>query len=239
MRHFVAFFGVLRCFAAFCGALAISFPCSTKYLGGGGQTPAPFSGRLNIIVPKWGQWPRFPPENIFSGFFQSKRVSAPRETTGLTPAKKKHMNMTCLASSLKTRTHCASSLKTQSAIQEALATELTLLHVDNSSNLHCMTIITPNGNKAANGLPKDSDDDDYHPNSIVPLPLKQHKKMVQVSETKLVVDRKFMCFLQPNTFDNQPFRRGKQEMYSIEQMDRFDANFRKQLHFNFSTTQTT
>jgi hypothetical protein len=48
-----------------------------------------------------------------------------------------------------------------------------------------------------------------------------------------------MWFLRPDTFDNQPFRKGKQEMYSIADMDCFDADFCKQLHFNFSAIQNT
>jgi len=48
-----------------------------------------------------------------------------------------------------------------------------------------------------------------------------------------------MCFLRPQTFDHEPFRRGKQDMYPIAEMERFDADFHMQLHFNFSATWTT
>jgi hypothetical protein len=48
-----------------------------------------------------------------------------------------------------------------------------------------------------------------------------------------------MCFLQPHTFDHEPFRRGKQDMYPIVEIERFDANFRMQSHFIFLATRTT
>jgi len=48
-----------------------------------------------------------------------------------------------------------------------------------------------------------------------------------------------MCFLRPHTFDHELFRRGKEDIYSIAEMERFDADYRRQLHFNFSATRTT
>ena len=48
-----------------------------------------------------------------------------------------------------------------------------------------------------------------------------------------------MCFLQLHTFDHKLFRRGKEDIYSIAQMERFDADYRRQLHFNFLATRTT
>ena len=42
-----------------------------------------------------------------------------------------------------------------------------------------------------------------------------------------------MWFLRPHTFDHEPFRRGKQDMYPITKMNQFDADFCMQLHFNF------
>jgi hypothetical protein len=59
------------------------------------------------------------------------------------------------------------------------------------------------------------------------------------SEPKLILDRNFMCYLQLDTLDHEPFRRGKQDMYQIAEIDRFDADFCMQLHFNFSATRTT
>ena len=66
LRRFAAFCGVLRRFAAFCGILRhfAAFCSVLRRVGdkfllqdqifGGAQTPVPFSGRLKIIVPKWG-----------------------------------------------------------------------------------------------------------------------------------------------------------------------------------------
>ena len=59
------------------------------------------------------------------------------------------------------------------------------------------------------------------------------------SEPKLTLGRNFMCFLQPHTFDHELFRRGKEDIYTIAEMERFDADNRRQLHFNFSATRIT
>ena len=40
-------------------------------------------------------------------------------------------------------------------------------------------------------------------------------------------------------FDHKLLRRGKEEIYSIAEMERFNADYRRQLHFNFSATWTT
>ena len=57
------------------------FPSFPRFLArvlgqifGGAQTPAPFSGRL-ILAKMGGGRPPFPPENIFSGFFQREFFS--------------------------------------------------------------------------------------------------------------------------------------------------------------------
>ena len=47
-----------------------------------------------------------------------------------------------------------------------------------------------------------------------------------------------MCFLRPHTFEHKLFRRGKEDIYSVAEMERFDADYRRQLHFNFSATRT-
>jgi hypothetical protein len=54
LRHFAAFCGVLRRFTAFYGVLrrvGNKFPLQDQIFWGA-QTPAPFSGRLKIIVSK-------------------------------------------------------------------------------------------------------------------------------------------------------------------------------------------
>ena len=48
-----------------------------------------------------------------------------------------------------------------------------------------------------------------------------------------------MCYLRPDTFNHEPFRRGKPDMYGMVDMERFDTDFRLQLHFNFSATRNT
>ena len=69
LQRFAAFCGVLWSFVAFWGIFGNKFLLRDQIFGGA-QTPAPFSGRSTIIVPKWGgSGPLSPPENIFSGFF--------------------------------------------------------------------------------------------------------------------------------------------------------------------------
>ncbi len=53
----------------------------------------------------------------------------------------------------------------------------------------------------------------------------------------VVLDRNFMCILQHDTFDHEPFRKGKPTMYSTDDIDRFDADFKNQIHFNFAATR--
>ena len=56
LQRFAVFCGVLRCFVVFCSILwRVGDKCPLRdQIFGGAQTPAPFSGRLKIIVPKWG-----------------------------------------------------------------------------------------------------------------------------------------------------------------------------------------
>jgi hypothetical protein len=58
------FFGVLQRFSAFCGVLAIRFRCGTKCFGGSNPHPL-FWLVENNRAKMGGQWPPFPPENIF------------------------------------------------------------------------------------------------------------------------------------------------------------------------------
>ncbi len=148
------------------------------------------------VANLFGDLHGFPPLN--------KRLSTPRETTGLTPARKKHGRTTRRASSVKAR----------GAIQELLAAELSSLHVEDSfdgcaelSDLQ-QTIVTPDGDNALH----ESNNDDYHPKSIVSIvpPQRQHNKVhTKTSEPKLVIDGNFMCFLQPGHLIINHFERAK------------------------------
>ncbi len=185
-----------------------------------------------------------PIANLFGeshGLSHNKRISNPRETTGLTPARKKY----------GAPIHRASYLKVQSAIQEQLAKWLSLLlHVLNSlaEGNNCLSdqpVVPPNGDAMTN-LDVDvlsSDDDDYNPapEYLIPPPQRWHKKKINTksSKPKVVLDRSFMWFLWPGTFNNQLFKKGQQLMYSIAEMDWYNAEYRRQLHYNFSKTQNT
>jgi hypothetical protein len=104
-----------------------------------------------------------PIANLFGkllGLSQNKCISAPRETTGLTPARKKH----------GTPIHRASYLKAHSVNQEQLAKRLLLsLHVLNSvaegnNGSRDQPIVSPDDDAMTN-LAMDavaSNDDDYN-----------------------------------------------------------------------------
>ena len=86
-----------------------------------------------------------------------------------------------------------------------------------------------------------SDDDDYNPTPVSKLNPKPRPKKVSTknSDSKLVLDRNFMCYLRPDTFNHEPLKRGKSDMYRIADMERFNADFRLQLHFSFSATRNS
>ena len=107
-----------------------------------------------------------------------------------------------------------------------------------------MMFVTPDKNDDNNQCVDDSaDDEDYDPAPVAnPPPPKSRPKMVvrnKNSKPKLVLDCNFMRFLRLHTFDHEPSRRGKQNMYPIAEMKRFNADFCIQLHFNFLATRTT
>ena len=106
-----------------------------------------------------------------------------------------------------------------------------------------MMFVSPDNDDNNNQRLNDSaDDEDYDPMPVTnPLPKSRPKKVARnkKSEPKLILDRNFMCFLRHHTFDHEPFRRGKKDVYSIAEMEQFDADFHMQLHFNFLATQTT
>jgi hypothetical protein len=154
------------------------------------------------------------------------------EKSGHTPARKKQNRTTCHASTVKAR----------GANQDLLAA----LHVDKSfdcsadlSDLH-RTVVTTNGYNAGDGHNKGntSDDDDYHPTSVVhppPFTFVEKKKI----EPKIVLDCTFMTFLCPATFNNQLFCKCQPPLYSDEDISTFVDQFRKPLHFNFSATRNS
>ena len=86
-----------------------------------------------------------------------------------------------------------------------------------------------------------ADDSDYDDATVASPTPKSLPKNIRnkKSEPKLTLDRNFMCFLRPHMFDHKLLRGGKEEIYSIAEMERFNADYRRQLHFNFSATWTT
>ena len=102
-------------------------------------------------------------------------------------------------------------------------------------------IVTPDGDEDDERISDSADDSDYDYAPVAnPTPKSLPKNIRnKKSEPKLTLDRNFMCFLRPHTFDHKLFRRGKEDIYSITEMERFDTDHRRQLHFNFSATQTT
>jgi hypothetical protein len=141
-----------------------------------------------------------PIANLFEelhGLSHNKCISDPRETTGLTPARKKHGAPICHAS----------YLRVGSAIQEQLAKQLSsLLHVSNSvaEGNNCLSdnFVVSSGGDAATNLYVDAlspNDNDYNPTPeyLIPPPQRWNEKKFNTksSEPKLVLDRSFMCFL--------------------------------------------
>ena len=106
-----------------------------------------------------------------------------------------------------------------------------------------MIIVPPDGDEDnEQRIIVDSADDSNYDDATVanPTPKSLPKNIRnKKSEPKLTLDCNFMCFLRPHTFDHKLFRRGKEDIYSIAQMERFDADYRRQLHFNFLATRTT
>ena len=135
-----------------------------------------------------------PVANLFGGSLGvtlNKRQSIEREKSGHTPARKKHGNPTRRVSSVRARV----------TNQEALAAEMSSLHVNNSFNApvvpldECRTmIVTPDGD-ADEECVEDSDDDDYDPAPVSNPASKPRSKKVpnKNSDSKLVLDRNFMC----------------------------------------------
>jgi hypothetical protein len=180
-----------------------------------------------------------PVANLFGGSLgvtQNKRPSIRRDKSGHTPARKKRGDTLSRASSVKVRI----------AIQDALAGDMLSLHVDDpcdeSSQRRVTAVVTPDGDCGdADGDCGDaeSDDEDYSPDPVAP-PKKQEKRVKnKTSDPKVILDRNFMTILRPEIFCHEPFRKGSSNMYSEDDIDRFDAEFRKQIHFNFSATRNT
>jgi hypothetical protein len=97
-------------------------------------------------------------------------------------------------------------------VQEQLAKRLeTSLCISNSiaGGDDAQPIVSPNG-EAAVDVDKDaesSDDDEYNltPEYLLPSPPQRNKKKATTkgSNPKLVINWNFMCFLRPETFNNQ------------------------------------
>ena len=171
-----------------------------------------------------------PVTNLFGGslgFTLNKRQSIEREKSGHTPARKKHGHTTCRASSVWARV----------AIQEALSAEMSSLHVDDSLSRrvelpdNCRTmIVTPGGDEDDEQRINDSADDSDYDDAPVANPTSKslpRKIRNKKSEPKLTLDRNFMCFLRPHMFDHELFRRGKEDINSIAEMERFAADYRR------------
>ena len=111
-----------------------------------------------------------PAANLFGGslgFTLNKRQSIAREKSGHAPARKKHVHMTCRASSVWAHV----------TIQEALSAEMSSLHIDNSLSGrvklsdYCRTmIVTPDGDEDDEQRIDDSADDSDYDDAPVAYP---------------------------------------------------------------------
>ncbi len=58
-------------------------------------------------------------------------------------------------------------------------------------------------------------------------------------DAKMTLDSSYIAFLCPSTFDTKQFIRGHPQVYSHKEIVQFDANFQKQLAFNFCATRAS
>ena len=115
---------------------------------------------------------------------------------------------------------------------------------EESSHQRETTVITPDGDCGdadgdcgdADGADK-SDDEDYYPPSPSSNPASKQKKKKNDPNPKLILDRSFMKCIRSSTFDHDPFRKRQVPLYTNDNNAVFDSNFKKQFHFNFSTTR--
>jgi hypothetical protein len=90
----------------------------------------------------------------------------------------------------------------------------------------------------ADDFPSDeSDNEEYVPTPIVHKP--PPKKKGGGGDANVTLDSIFFTYLRPSTFDKDLFIRGHPTVYSEEEMVKFDANFQKQLSFNFCAMRAT
>jgi hypothetical protein len=152
-----------------------------------------------------------PVANLFCGsrgVSQNKRLSLPREKSGHTPpqgrstaerrvapphSRRRGRFRRCLLPYTLTtnRQLCTGPSSPPTAILPALETTKTIHPT--------MRIIIP---RLATSPPP-------------PSRLPKQKKI----EPRIVLDRGFMTFLRPSTFDNQPFRKGQQPLYSDDEIE--------------------
>ena len=113
----------------------------------------------------------------------------------------------------------ASSVRARVAIQEALAVEMSSLHIEDLLSRrvelpdNCRTmIVTPDGDEDDEQriIDDSADDSDYDDATVANPTHKSLPKNIRnkKSEPKLTLDHNFMCFLRPHTFDHKLFRRG-------------------------------
>ena len=71
------------------------------------------------------------------------------------------------------------------------------------------------------------------------LRLPPPKKKGGGGDAKVILDSNVFTYLRPSTFDKDLFIRGHPTVYSEDEMVQFDANYQKQLSFNFCATRAT
>jgi hypothetical protein len=89
----------------------------------------------------------------------------------------------------------------------------------------------------AKAFPSDEDDDDYVPTQTVSLP--PPKKKGGGGDAKVILDSNVFTYLCPSTFDKDLFICGHPTVYSEDEMVQFDANYQKQLSFDFCASRAT
>ena len=100
--------------------------------------------------------------------------------------------------------------------------------------------ISPRDTDAFEQYPSDKDGDDDADYSPTPAYKASRNTMPKKKrDNKVKLDSSYLVCLCPLTFHAKLFSRGHPQVYSSDEIARFDTEYQKQLSFNFSTTRAS
>jgi hypothetical protein len=83
---------------------------------------------------------------------------------------------------------------------------------------------------------EDAEDDDYSPTPIYKI---VQATGLKTGDQKVTLDSNYFTYLRPLTFDSKRFHRGHPPVYTDNNIQRFDADYQKQLSFDFCATRAS